>query len=350
MSFFRRMTKEDSEKQSPPLLSSSTIYIEDGERGPTFTSKAWRRSRPDTHPPVFAYDKYDEPHRKRRLAILQKYPQIRKLFGYDHRTVWFLFSILAVQLPMCWFLSQIKPLLSPRLFWAIFVVVAYVVGGTATSVAGVVIHEVGHGLAVQSPLFNRLFCCLVNAVIPVPMAMSFRRYHFEHHIHQGTDGLDPDLPLKWELSLIRGSFWKKILWISIYPFMYVIRGAAMKKSPTKWELINWAFTLTTDFIVYWYSGWLGLGYLGLSLWLGYTFHPGAMHFIQEHYTYVDGQETYSYYGSLNPYYLNIGYHNEHHDFPQVLQKNLNDRILFFLISVDSVDETPAGQIHRPRVL
>ncbi|CAG8764487.1 8118_t:CDS:2, partial [Racocetra fulgida] len=43
-------------------------------------------------------------------------------------------------------------------------------------------------------------------------------------------------------------------------------------------------------------------------------HPVAARYIQEHYTFEDGQETYSCYGGLNKIFMNIGYHTEHHDF------------------------------------
>lgn len=99
--------------------------------------------------------------------------------------------------------------------------------------------------------------------------------------------------------------------------MYVIRGASFGKRISTLEIYNIAFTLSTDFIIYYFCGIKALIFLLASLWIGYSIHPAAAHFIQEHYTYTSEQETYSYYGSLNWIFLNIGYHNEHHDFPKV---------------------------------
>lgn len=271
-------------------------------------SLAWKKAE-------FAQEDLDEPHAKRKLAILDRHPEIRWLQGsWDRHSGPVGVLAVAIQLLVAYGFGRVWTGAS----WAVLLLTAYVVGGSMTHIIGVLMHEACHCLMAATPLANKLWGLFINIPVPVPISLSFRRYHFEHHTFQGVEGYDPDLPMGWERRLIRGSTAWKVLWMAIYPAMYAIRGAALGKTPSNWELINWATQLAADAAILWACGPRGLAYCFASLWLGYAFHPAAAHFIQEHYTYADGQETYSYYGTLgNLLFLNIGYHNEHHDFPRV---------------------------------
>lgn len=83
------------------------------------------------------------------------------------------------------------------------------------------------------------------------------------------------------------------------------------------EIINWIICLTFDFSIGYFFGLQAMVYLALSTMLGLGLHPMSGHFVGEHYEIITGQETYSYYGPLNYLAYNVGYHNEHHDFPRV---------------------------------
>ncbi|KAG8216495.1 hypothetical protein J3R82DRAFT_6609 [Butyriboletus roseoflavus] len=102
-------------------------------------------------------------------------------------------------------------------------------------------------------------------------------------------------------------------------FFYALRpGFVRTQRLTKWHFINLVAQLMFDYVFVQTFGIRPLLYLLFSSFFAGSLHPCAGHFIAEHYVW-DGlnQETYSYYGPLNVLAYNVGYHNEHHDFPSI---------------------------------
>jgi len=158
----------------------------------------------------------------------------------------------------------------------------------------------------------------------IPSAVSFQRYHIKHHCFQGIPELDGDLPYHWEAKLIKSSPIMKALWLLFYPLFQVARTFRLKeiKPIDGWVVTNFLVQAIVTFGVLYFWGPMALLYLFLSFFFSIGLHPIGGRWIQEHYLKDSMQETYSYYGILNYLNMNIGYHNEHHDFPSVPWHNL----------------------------
>ncbi|KAJ8707665.1 hypothetical protein PYW07_011342 [Mythimna separata] len=253
----------------------------------------------------------EEPHASRRKIILEKYPQIKKLFGYDPNFKWVVTAMVLVQIISLPFVTQLS--------WPMMLVVAYCFGGVINHSLMLAIHEIAHNLAFghNRPLANRLFGFFANLPIGLPVSISFKKYHLEHHRYQGDEVIDTDLPTLLEAKLFCTTG-GKFLWVVLQPFFYSFRPLVVRpKPPTPMELINLVIQLFFDAVIIKLWGWKALGYLIYGAVMAMGVHPVAGHFIAEHYMFKKGFETYSYYGPLNWITFNVGYHNEHHDFPAV---------------------------------
>jgi sphingolipid delta-4 desaturase len=178
-------------------------------------------------------------------------------------------------------------------------------------------HELSHDLLFPKWWQNRWFSLIPNVALGVPLAEGFRKYHMVHHRYQGLDQVDPDLPTYPEGRIFR-SMPGKLFFIVFQALFYVFRPLlAYPSATTMFEIINAVAAVSSDFLVLHFLGFKSLVYLVFSSFMGSGLHPLAAHFVAEHYAWTPGFETFSYYGVLNYLVYNVGYHNEHHDFPRI---------------------------------
>jgi sphingolipid delta-4 desaturase len=230
-------------------------------------------------------------------------------------------AVLAIQLA----LAGAIQLAAERLAWpatlAILIALAYAIGAILNHYGGVIIHEASHDLCAPTKTQNRWIAIFANLPKVLPYAMTFRRHHMSHHIAMGVIGKDNDLPKDFERRIVGNVRWRKLLWVIGYP----LAGALLRsflRWPSRWEVVGAAVQMAFNAGIAIVIGPWALGYLALSTFFSASLHPIAGHFIHEHYLWDEAQETYSYYGVLNRVTLNMGYHVEHHDFPQVPGKSL----------------------------
>lgn len=258
----------------------------------------------------FIHSDTKEPHIVRHKEIISKYPEIEQLYGYDWRPAPIAVLLLLSQLAIAYYQKN----------WSIgfTFMVAWIYGGASSHALSLMTHELSHNLVLPTPKMNELFGIFLNIGMAVPSSTMFKRYHMEHHMYQGDVLKDVDIPTEWEGIFFTNTA-LKALWLLLQPFFYALRPTFVRpKDPRNIDLFNAVVIFCSDLAIFHYCGARGLGYMVASSLLGMGFHPVAGHFIAEHYVFPgDEVETYSYYGPLNLLCWNVGYHNEHHDFPKV---------------------------------
>lgn len=265
----------------------------------------------------FTYVTGTEPHRLRTKSIISAHPEVRSLITKNPTTALITVACVAFQFVMAWFLRDQS--------WWLIVAAAWLVGAFPAHTLFVCIHEAAHHLIFRRRSWNIYAGIFANLPTLLPSAISFKNYHLKHHAFQGVHELDADLPSRWEAKLINNYFIGKALWLLFFPVFQGLRVIRCKEVAVldRWVILNIVVQLAVDVAVVYFMGWGAFAYLGLSLTFSIGLHPLGARWIQEHYLVLDkSQETYSYYGPLNPVNLNVGYHNEHHDMPSIPWNNL----------------------------
>ncbi|MFN8356096.1 MAG: fatty acid desaturase [Spirosomataceae bacterium] len=254
-----------------------------------------------------------EPHRIRTRQILKAHPEIKKLIGQKNPTTfWITLLCVGVQVVMAY-------LLRDQPWWAMLIG-AYLVGAFASHTLFVCIHDAAHNLIFRKVWQNVATGIIANFPSVMPTAISFKNFHLKHHAFQGVHELDADLPDWYEAKLINNYFIGKSLWLLLFPIFQVIRTFRCKElfMFDRYVIANIIFQVLFDVAIIYFMGWMSLAYLVASFFFSVGLHPLGARWVQEHYLTLDeNQETYSYYGKMNGINLNVGFHNEHHDFPSI---------------------------------
>ncbi|VDL97907.1 unnamed protein product [Schistocephalus solidus] len=119
----------------------------------------------------------EEPHVSRRQEILKNHPEIKSLMGYDPSITYYVLLEVFIQLSLAYAVSVYKP------DWITWFLLTYIVGGTINHSLACAIHEIGHNLAFghKHGYANRILSLICNLPMVVPAAISYRKYHQEHH-------------------------------------------------------------------------------------------------------------------------------------------------------------------------
>jgi sphingolipid delta-4 desaturase len=271
-------------------------------------------SKEPTMTSAFDFSTPAQPHPERTKAILRQHPDVRDLMGRNPWTAAILIAVVLLQAGLAALMGHLG-----TTYWWLALIAAYLVGAFANNCLYVIIHEATHNLIFRDRRLNKLAAIAADLPNILPAAIGFSICHLEHHAYQGDYDRDADLASHWEADLVGNRWYAKAIWLILFPVLQVARPARFSSISVmnRWTILSVVAAVTFDIAIVLFCGWNGLLYLAASVLFALGLHPLGARWIQEHYTLDPKQETFSYYGPLNFLTLNVGYHNEHHDFPSI---------------------------------
>lgn len=107
--------------------------------------------------------------------------------GYEPLTKWIVLLVVSVQLLAAYSLRNISPI-SP-----LFILTAYILGGTANQNLFLAIHEITHNLAFKGIRANKLLALFANLPIGIPYAVTFK-VNLYYRVYCLADVRVPEIP------------------------------------------------------------------------------------------------------------------------------------------------------------
>lgn len=253
-------------------------------------------------------------HLLRRRRILAEHPEVKTLMVTNPVSALWIVGLVSLQ----WLVAAEVT----ETHWWLILLCAYFFGAYVNHALYVLIHECTHNLIFKSSRLNKLAGLVCDFALIMPSAMAFRKFHLLHHRHLGQYVMDPDIVSCTEARLIGHTPLRKAAWVfflSVSQALRPLKLKALKEIPVwdRWIAANLAAQVVVSALIVVFLGPWALAYLALSTLFALGLHPLGGRWIQEHYVTQQGQDTYSYYGPLNKLCFNMGFHNEHHDFPTV---------------------------------
>lgn len=219
--------------------------------------------------------------------------------------------------------------ISLQMSWWMWILMTYVCGATVSHAVLVLLHDYGHHLCFSQPYRKWNIFLAIGCSLPLglPISIPFTEFHRVHHQSLCLQWQDPDVPTDLEIKIFDGMGWfGKFLWLLFQPIIYSLRPSMIRLQIQQQGLlfINVLLVLSLHVGLYHYHlSWIS-AYLVLSTIWSQSLHPCGMHVVFEHYpisltpnTRPQKYKTFSYYGWWNIFFLNLGMHREHHDYPTI---------------------------------